>query len=1093
MRRINTVPNSKPKAILGTLLPIAANVVGSLIAKAEAKKAKNKADASQWQMDSANQLQGDTDALRNYNAYGNNTQSYFKAGGKIEPDKMGVKPKPQPSADISSPKVDYANSTLKVTGNGPSGAPEYTTRSDKGYTYEKIDGHWIATNKTSGRMFNISDNKKYASSIAKLESGDMSETKTSTATTKPSVNKTATTSTAKKINTVPAVVTSTAPKGGGFDSSIPGNPNPNMRQPTSTLGSFPGGMPVKWNKDGSAAGSYSPKQKDDNDYKKADNKQHNPATNNPSFPSNLPESQRTAGSSKSSTTTKQKDDNDYKQADNKMHNPAMHTPEPVKINKQKDDNDYRKASGRINNGVVDKYPLNYDLHKSNGGRKEKDDNDYRPAKFDKLYPVNIGDSKEHNPNLKGQYIPELQPGSEEYDMYGNPPDTNVRKGINKRPLTKAAIKHMINKMPTGYLTYKQKFAHGGYMRYRMAGGGSLNMLSSDTGVINGPSHAGGGVDLGNVEVEGKEVMKQNPDGSANVYSDKLGFADMVKPLAARKGQLEKIISILNQQASTLQSASVTDSPERNTVSRRLQSIKVQLLPAQEELAAIDAQMQQVFEQQQQLNGGQSVGVDGQPNQEAQPAAPSTMEPQMAYGGKMKLPVPTNNFSSESTSTAPKIIPSKSRMVAKDYSVKTPSVPLSKGTYTPTITGTKIPAKVDPVTQYKLDYAKKYGRPLPASGAIELDYTPEKIAAAALLPSTMGAMGATNKIAMEVGDAAIEMAGGVSGWKGEGIAPIVAKLARNKAVTAGAEMRYGGKMIKAGGGIKFTPGMSDVSEEDVNALRGKGYTTTFSNKDVKSIAGEYAPTNLGTDMNGSGMMGGSDSSFGGAPSPTSFGIGKALNDVAPFASNVANYFLTKATPQVPAPIMKRAPRIDTTVDNSADIVNTNNAFDSANAYSRNYMSGNPAGDFGANAARRINSLNGINQNKRNEERQLINRQIELNANTTNSNIDTINAHQVERNKVEAGKLNDLSANFSNVSDKMEQNRQYHAKETQEADWLDLERAKYGNAALYDKYIAQYDNEADFIAAMRKDTPTLNAKGEEQLSRLYRNRKSTSKRG
>jgi hypothetical protein len=66
-------------------------------------------------------------------------------------------------------------------------------------------------------------------------------------------------------------------------------------------------------------------------------------------------------------------------------------------------------------------------------------------------------------------------------------------------------------------------------------GGSLQRLSSDSVEVKGPSHENGGVGLpGNNEVEGGETIKDN-----YVFSDRLGFADLHKPIARAIGKLEQ--------------------------------------------------------------------------------------------------------------------------------------------------------------------------------------------------------------------------------------------------------------------------------------------------------------------------------------------------------------------------------------------------------------------------------------------------------------------------------------------------------------------------------------------------------------------------
>lgn len=80
----------------------------------------------------------------------------------------------------------------------------------------------------------------------------------------------------------------------------------------------------------------------------------------------------------------------------------------------------------------------------------------------------------------------------------------------------------------------QYFAYGGPLTQSyMASNGQLSQLSSNTVEVNGPSHANGGVMLGNNEVEGGETIKND-----FVYSKVLGFAREHKKIAKAIGGVE---------------------------------------------------------------------------------------------------------------------------------------------------------------------------------------------------------------------------------------------------------------------------------------------------------------------------------------------------------------------------------------------------------------------------------------------------------------------------------------------------------------------------------------------------------------------------
>lgn len=78
------------------------------------------------------------------------------------------------------------------------------------------------------------------------------------------------------------------------------------------------------------------------------------------------------------------------------------------------------------------------------------------------------------------------------------------------------------------------FAYGGKMGTTPVPGGELKSLSSDSKEVIGPSHEAGGVmvDAG-TEVEGGETIKGD-----YVFSERLGFAQLHKPVAKAIGRLE---------------------------------------------------------------------------------------------------------------------------------------------------------------------------------------------------------------------------------------------------------------------------------------------------------------------------------------------------------------------------------------------------------------------------------------------------------------------------------------------------------------------------------------------------------------------------
>ena len=79
-------------------------------------------------------------------------------------------------------------------------------------------------------------------------------------------------------------------------------------------------------------------------------------------------------------------------------------------------------------------------------------------------------------------------------------------------------------------------ANGGNIADEPIEDGTATAMSSTTAQINGPSHADGGVQLpaSDAEVEGGETTSGN-----FVFSDKLGYAQLHKPIAKAMGKIEQ--------------------------------------------------------------------------------------------------------------------------------------------------------------------------------------------------------------------------------------------------------------------------------------------------------------------------------------------------------------------------------------------------------------------------------------------------------------------------------------------------------------------------------------------------------------------------
>lgn len=110
---------------------------------------------------------------------------------------------------------------------------------------------------------------------------------------------------------------------------------------------------------------------------------------------------------------------------------------------------------------------------------------------------------------------------------------------------------------TGFAAdYTNNFGQGDADEYAM--GGSLKPISSDGVDVQGASHAQGGVQLPQAEVEGGETIKDD-----YVFSKQLGFAQLHRPIMRAKGKIEakpatrermNSIKLLNEKEGMLEKA-----------------------------------------------------------------------------------------------------------------------------------------------------------------------------------------------------------------------------------------------------------------------------------------------------------------------------------------------------------------------------------------------------------------------------------------------------------------------------------------------------------------------------------------------------------
>ena len=171
-----------------------------------------------------------------------------------------------------------------------------------------------------------------------------------------------------------------------------------------------------------------------------------------------------------------------------------------------------------------------------------------------------------------------------------------------------------------------------------ADGGKIKGLASDTGVVQGPSHAQGGVDLDtNTEVEGGETLRTKGD-ETQVFSKNMGFSKLANSLAIQKGILEhKLLEYTNKldsQSGTL--AQTADKYKSAGVNRKVDAYTGLSKILQENITTIDKQLDEVFNTQQSVNGDHSnedaTRTMGKPRTMERPVNDMNV---MAVGGKIK--------------------------------------------------------------------------------------------------------------------------------------------------------------------------------------------------------------------------------------------------------------------------------------------------------------------------------------------------------------------------------------------------------------------------------------------------------------------------
>ena len=188
---------------------------------------------------------------------------------------------------------------------------------------------------------------------------------------------------------------------------------------------------------------------------------------------------------------------------------------------------------------------------------------------------------------------------------------------------------------------------GGMFKRQFANGGGLKQVASDAQIAYGATHEQGGVDAGNVEVEGGgkvgnqpgEVIKQD-----FVYSDSMDMsldgkttpAQLAQQLTLKKGNIEKQSGAAAEVIQGIRQR-LTSSPSQlksNTALREADANKTKQLKGEQQIAVIDSQLEQL--KQAQIARGVQMGIyaeDGTPIDQVQQQPEA--RPEARRGGNLK--------------------------------------------------------------------------------------------------------------------------------------------------------------------------------------------------------------------------------------------------------------------------------------------------------------------------------------------------------------------------------------------------------------------------------------------------------------------------
>lgn len=611
-------------------------------------------------------------------------------------------------------------------------------------------------------------------------------------------------------------------------------------------------------------------------------------------------------------------------------------------------------------------------------------------------------------------------------------------------------------------------------------GGELIPIASDTALAVGNSHGQGGMQVSpNAEIEGNEVIRENPEeGNLEVDSNRMGTSKVTLPLSIMKGQYENQMLELNDQIKNNDKllTKEVDTAKKNTLKRQNEILIAKAATLAETIDNLDAQIKSAFNTQEAMKSTN-------PNRT------------FAYGGSVPG-VPRKA--------------SGTRWVYRTTPNNTPTKPVVKAGY-PIVTNTTKPRLSEEIVMslFGENYKDHYNKVYPPLGEVDYpwQYNPDFTPKSNSVVPTTDASSVTGNINVPLRVPAGVQYRAYGGDIDDDLITPYQKFGYNMSMSSMGYPQYGVNYNRSidttGNSTYYNPTRSINTNNFANTIANTGTVNTnipvmddtdrlirdwFKLSPYEPIPqryrDEFIKRNLVTsktstpeistghydkyDDRGKPIIPSTLTSKENTPSfdttnfatnimkniggnngdntippvspvppttppttlsnnkPTVANKNKATNwdnfmnvaeGVAPYIDNIANYYITKKTPEIPEPILERHPYLKSTYNIKPELANVNDSVKSfSDSVEMNTANSNTANALKLKAfSEGEKSKRSLYGTKENTETQLRNNNAIINQQIHGKNAATINQHKMIKVQREAGMLQDYSKNISDAAD------------------------------------------------------------------------------